>query len=100
MMYLLCLLALSGGACYMSQGQVNPLGLQSVQESPLDTVRSENMVLGSKLSTNIMKNSSGGYYQNRIRREQHNNIVHPETFVNENDKHQEIVKMVSITMHW
>ncbi|VVC46162.1 Hypothetical protein CINCED_3A016546 [Cinara cedri] len=91
--------ALSGGECYMSQGQVNPLGLPmrpGIQEMPLDTIRSENIALNnlmsSKLSTNMIKNSSGGYYQNRIRREQ-NYIIQPETYIKENEKHLEIVKM-------
>lgn len=95
-------LALSGGECYMSQGQVNPLGLTTrpgVQEMPLDTIRSENIALNnlmsSKLSTNSMKNNSGGYYLNRVRREQ-NFVVGPETYTKENGKHLEIVKMVSI----
>lgn len=86
----------------MSQGQVNPLGLPmrpGIQEMPLDTIRSENMALNnfmsSKLSTNTIKNSSSGHYQNRIRREQ-NYIIGPETYVKENGKHLEIVKMVSI----
>ncbi|XP_060847943.1 integrin alpha-PS1 isoform X2 [Rhopalosiphum padi] len=91
--------AISGGECFMSQEQVNPLGLAvrpGVQEMPLDSISTENIVLNnymmSKSTSSIMKNSSSGYYQNRVRREQ-NNVVSAETSVNDNGKHEEIVKM-------
>lgn len=85
----------------MSQDQVNPLGLPvrpGVQEMPLDSISTENNVLNnymiSKSTISIMKNSSSGYYQNRVRREQ-NYVVGAETYVKDNGKHVEIVKMVS-----
>jgi len=85
----------------MSQDQVNPLGLlvrPGVQEMPLDSISTENNALNnymiSKSTISIMKNSSSGYYQNRVRREQ-NYVVGAETYVKDNGKHVEIVKMVS-----
>lgn len=85
----------------MSQDQVNPLGLPvrpGVQEMPLDSISTENNVLNnymiSKSTISIMKNNSSGYYQNRVRREQ-NYVVGAETYVKDNGKHVEIVKMVS-----
>lgn len=93
--------AISGGECFMSQGQVNPLGLPvrpGVQEMPLDSISTENTALNShmmsKSTTSMIKNSSSGYYQNRVRREQ-NYVVGAETYVKDNGKHIEVVKMVS-----
>lgn len=84
----------------MSQGQVNPLGLPvlpGVQEMPLDSISTENIALNnhimSKTTTSMIKNSSSGYYQNRVRREQ-NYVVGAETYVKDNGKHIEVVKMV------
>jgi len=81
--------------------QINPLGLPvrpGVQEMPLDSINTENNVLNnymiSKSTISIMKNGSSGYYQNRVRREQ-NYVVGAETYVKDNGKHVEIVKMVS-----
>ncbi|XP_003246766.1 integrin alpha-PS1 isoform X2 [Acyrthosiphon pisum] len=91
--------AISGGECYMTQGQVNPLGLPvrpGVQEMPLDSISTENIALNShmisKTTTSIIKNSSSGYYQNRVRREQ-NYVVGAETYVKDNGKHIDVVKM-------
>lgn len=85
----------------MIQGQVNPLGLPvrpGVQEMPLDSISTENIALNShmmsKTTTSMIKNSSSGYYQNRVRREQ-NYVVGAETYVKDNGRHIEVVKMVS-----
>lgn len=92
-------LAISGGECYISSDLVNPLGLPirpGVQEMPLDNIRTDNIalsnLLSSKAPSNSMKNSSG-YYLNRIRREQ-NYVIGAETYVKDDGKHVEIVKMV------
>lgn len=84
---------------------MNPLGLSvrpGVQEISLDTINTGNIVLNShissKVSSNLIKNSSTGYHQNRIRREQ-NYIIGPETYNIDNGKHLEIVKMV-ICIYW
>lgn len=93
-------LALSGGECFIPQEQVNPLGLigrPGVQEVPLDTINTGNIVLNSQLSSKVsnyqIKNSSTSYHQNRIRRE-HNYKFSPETYNIDNGKHLEIIKMV------
>jgi uncharacterized protein YigE (DUF2233 family) len=97
---LINILALNGGECYMSQDQVNPLGLlvrPGVQEMPLDSIRTENAALNnfmvSKSTNYIIKNSSTGYYQNRVRREL-NYVVGAETYTKDNGKRLQIVKMV------
>lgn len=94
--------ALNGGECFMSQDQVNPLGLlvrPGVQEMSLDSIRTENAALNnlmaSKSSSYIVKNSSTGYYQNRVRKEL-NYVVGAETYTKDNGKHLEIVKMVRL----
>lgn len=84
----------------MSPNQVNPLGLlvrPGVQEMSLESIRTENNALNnliaSKSSNYNAKNSSTGYYQNRVRREL-NYIVGAETYTKDNGKRLEIVKMV------
>lgn len=94
-------LALSGGECFIPQEQVNPLGLSmrpGVQEIPLDTINTGNIVLNGQISSkepsNPIKNSSTSYLHNRIRRELNYGISPPETYNVDNGKHLEIVKMV------
>lgn len=85
----------------MSDGQVNPMNLlirPGVQEMPLDSIRSENIAINSfmtsKFTTNSIKSNNSGYYQNRIRREQ-NYVIGVETYVKDNGKISDIVKVVS-----
>lgn len=94
---------MSGGNCFMSLRQVNPLNLPlrpGVQETSLDNIRLENIALNnhmaSKLSTNVVKNSSTGYNLNRIRREQ-NYIVGAETYVKNKGKQLEVKMVCHIT---
>lgn len=89
----------------MSQGQVNPLGLlirPGIQEISLDSIHNENLnlnnLMSSKSTSDSMKNSSSGYYQNRVRREQ-NYVVNAETYTKENGKKSEIVKMVRCNIY-
>ena len=92
---------ISGGECFICQGYVNPLGLpvrSGIQEMPLDSFSTENIVLNNymmpKSTTGMIKNSSSGYYQNRVRRDQNYGVV-VETYVNDDGKHIEVIKMVS-----
>ncbi|XP_050530461.1 integrin alpha-PS1 isoform X2 [Daktulosphaira vitifoliae] len=89
--------SLGGGECILASGQVNPLNLivrPGVQEIPLENFRKDNSLnnlLNSKTVTSETKNSTG-FYQNRIRREE-NYILGAETYINDNGKPKEIVKM-------
>lgn len=90
----------------MSEGQVNPMNLLTrpgVQEIPLDSSMlaagiTFNNFVSSKLTTNSIKNNSGGFYQNRIRRDQ-NFVIGAESYSKNNGKNLEIVKMVCFFMY-
>lgn len=85
----------------MPENQINPMNLlvrPGSQEIPLDNVRSENVALNSfmssKFTTNSKKSNSSVYYQNRVRRD-NNYVIVPETYIKDNGKPLEIVKLVS-----